>query len=805
MILYDSGVILASTRGFAELVGYSFSEMPLQGCLADLVVKDFSHLLQTKEENEIFQYLIPQTVNYVSMRFVVIPIKSHVFKFLMASSNAEEVGKWNLKQAHNFDDIKEVFAIPLLPSNPGGKRGILRLGKQRNEKNLKVRFNIVDTVHILEETDFKSGKRTAAKAKDATEIKGAKKDKNPEEIKEPSLADKSADPSVVLEFLDLKDLESSVLRDRNGSSLGTNKEESIVKRSAASVASSVQSSNASFTSSPEAQKLLTGVTSSMRSFKIAFFLTVRPIQICLVNVAMVAIIVYLKLASTIYIDTLDIKDLAIRRSLMANITSWARDLELKGLAQEFYDESSIRYLLNADISQFQSIVWHIEDKISTWDSTTQEYYNSALQPTWSLVGNSAQKTEKNLMNIMKDFISRAQAISNTSIPNIDSNNTDLYYLYRNGLSESLQAVNQSLYIFSAQQEGITNNLLLIVLMLALAAIVLLVLCFALVILPTLFYVERSNETVWKLFYLLPLDFVQEMRSRSEDRLETMHGLDPEPPSDNKKFKNLTSRKGIKVQKKWPIILSSISIYYLLSIAMFIFFYYYAYLNFGALLKNKPSIVSTACQRRFEANTAYFWLQELKYYNSSLSFLRETPVFRYNTMPALELDYSIEQLEYCEYLLIYGDLSEMGKSSLHNEYIWDSQCLSANCSLLAKGFHAGVLVYIDEVLDIRGKILAGKNPDLSGVFAKKNELIYGGQVLLDMYDVDMTTQIQVTIDTVVWVTSIYCILVTAMYFFIYIPIINSVKDEVTKVWKLGRLIPIEQRNKIMSAFKEAIKR
>ena len=43
----------------------------------------------------------------------------------------------------------------------------------------------------------------------------------------------------------------------------------------------------------------------------------------------------------------------------------------------------------------------------------------------------------------------------------------------------------------------------------------------------------------------------------------------------------------------------------------------------------------------------------------------------------------------------------------------------------------------------------------------------------------------------------------MYFLIYIPIINSVKEEVTKVWKLGRLIPIEHRNKIMAAFKEAI--
>ena len=46
------------------------------------------------------------------------------------------------------------------------------------------------------------------------------------------------------------------------------------KKSGASVASSAQRSNASFISSPEAQTLLNSVTNSMKSFKIAFCLTV---------------------------------------------------------------------------------------------------------------------------------------------------------------------------------------------------------------------------------------------------------------------------------------------------------------------------------------------------------------------------------------------------------------------------------------------------------------------------------------------------------------------------------------------------
>jgi hypothetical protein len=75
-------------------------------------------------------------------------------------------------------------------------------------------------------------------------------------------------------------------------------------------------------------------------------------------------------------------------------------------------------------------------------------------------------------------------------------------------------------------------------------------------------------------------------------------------------------------------------------------------------------------------------------------------------------------------------------------------------------------------------------------------------LFDMYEEYMTNTINYYISTVIWVTSAYCFIVTLTFFIVYIPIINSVKDEITKVWKLGRLIPIEHRNKIMNAFKQA---
>ena len=107
-----------------------------------------------------------------------------------------------------------------------------------------------------------------------------------------------------------------------------------------------------------------------------------------------------------------------------------------------------------------------------------------------------------------------------------------------------------------------------------------------------------------------------------------------------------------------------------------------------------------------------------------------------------------------------------------------------------------------MLFLESQILQGINVNLDSILSKKNELAYGEKVLFDLYDSFMTSEIQQNIQTVIWVASIYCIIVLFMYFFIYIPVVNTVKEEITKVWRLGRLIPIEHRNKIMEAFKQA---
>ena len=278
VILYDYGVILASTYGFAELVGYPCTDRSLQATLADLVVNDFSNLVVTKSVGEVFQYEVPQTFNWIAMRFVEINVKNYKFKFLMASSDKEEVAAWNgIPRTNNSNEIKEDFAIPSVYSkNIQGKQGIIEGKDIIVEKSLKVTLKDIPSVHFLQETDFEAGMCTIGKVKDITEIKGPKEKKVIEESKVTSPMCINEEPSSISELLDVKDLESHKLMEKRSDSHEINKDEIPVQKPEKNSLLSMETSNASINSSPEAQKLLTGVTKSMKSFKIAFFLTVIP-------------------------------------------------------------------------------------------------------------------------------------------------------------------------------------------------------------------------------------------------------------------------------------------------------------------------------------------------------------------------------------------------------------------------------------------------------------------------------------------------------------------------------------------------
>ena len=276
MILFESDTIIANSKGFSMLVGFGDDHASLKGYQIDAVIKGFQDFVKNENKTEVFQYINPKNFNVISLIFFDLNFKGVVFHYLIASDNPEEIFRWtNVANDDHDRDISEIKIINnTVISKLEKKKGILKLGPTV-KKNKNIKFTDEPTYFYIDECDFKPGKSLIGKVKDASVIKTKPKPKEDPLI---VTAKELDDNNKTNEIIDLKDLEVGFLRNADKQEKNNDdddeEDEFRSKKSGASVASSAQSSNASFISSPEAQTLLNSVTNSMKSFKIAFCLTV---------------------------------------------------------------------------------------------------------------------------------------------------------------------------------------------------------------------------------------------------------------------------------------------------------------------------------------------------------------------------------------------------------------------------------------------------------------------------------------------------------------------------------------------------
>ncbi|CAG9327790.1 unnamed protein product [Blepharisma stoltei] len=815
-LLYDdSNMITVNTRGMARLLGYSEEVILLNKLDANKVINNFDSLREKYPPGTIFEYMIPGIVNSLTMRFTDLKIGKVTFKMLHVTSDEDEVKSWKInKETTSFEDLRDLGVIEQTQEvKKKEKRGILKEPRQKSDKNCNVTFDISPQIFEIGETDFKAGKNVAGgKVKDATTSKQPVKLSEEKVEEDDDEEDKSSEKEETKnapipqegQIFDLKDLGGFLFNnsEKPGDaasvvSFSVIEEDITKKRSGTSIASSAVSSNASFTSSQEAQVLLTGVTSSMFRFKVAFFAT------CLiVNLAALSMMIYLEFISTKYLESVIINDLAERRTLNTYFSLDARTLHLINLGELPPSmESASRERLLTGINRYNEIIDNIKSNLKGWkDGKAKDMYQDSQIKSWELKSGVINSTDVNLMDAMRDLVSQALMLYNTPLNEIDAQNPNFFYIYRNSYGETMQGLNISIEYFIDDAEENMQKFLEVILILASCAVALMFICFFLVIIPTLRQVEKSNQTVWSLFYLLPIDLVLELKSRCEERLEQTHGIESDKKNDKNKFKSLEERSNIKATNKWKGILVRLTVYYLFSAAFFLFFYFIGYETFGNTLEIKPKINNWAGMRTSAANAAFYWLQEVKYANLSYGYKWIVPYSQYEISPDYAFIFNSELMVFSEYNLLFRHLSSLKRSSKHNNYIWDDACLSEQCITLSKGYYASLNEYYLGIRDVYWQIVEGKNTSLDSISETKEELVEIGTTLIDLYESDIKDMIKKDAYLVIWISSSYCFIVFILYFFVYVRELNKVQQQITNIWSLGRLIPIDHRNKIMRSLR-----
>lgn len=509
-ILYDTdGFIIHSTRGFPILLGYSEQAVSLKGVSGELLIPNFNKYRKTYAKGQVFDYTLPGTINKISMKFYQLTINSVTFEFLHATNNEAERESW-FNEKPDLKDFNDLIELELeSPENKEievvkyEKKGILKQPREKSNKDFNVKFDINPKVKYINETDFKPGTRIIGKEKDAAPVakpNGKDEDRDLEKGDEEEEVKAENDKHHPINFgsnvIDLRDLDLLDMNENDGRSSNRNSSVAsdlkIRKQSnGTSIASSSNSSNASFTSSAIAQMLLSGVTSSMLRFKISFFVTT-----VIVNIAILSMVIYMSITTNQFQDAVVVRDLTQRRILSSYLGIDGRNMQLIAVNQtlsETYDIVSVR--LKNHVEEYNQIINAVSEGLQDQDGSYKKLYYSGEYESFDLIDNSIVKTTVNLMDLMRKLVKEGNSLASKPQSELDSSDSAFFYVLRNGNSETLKALNDSVYMLHIEEKKTLNQVLQILLILGVFAICLLIICLVAILIPTLLSVEQSNQTV----------------------------------------------------------------------------------------------------------------------------------------------------------------------------------------------------------------------------------------------------------------------------------------------------------------------
>lgn len=371
----------------------------------------------------------------------------------------------------------------------------------KTDRIRNISFDISPVIHIVYETDFYPGskkKGSDIEERNIRELFLTEKLRINDGI---SIKNESESSEVFFssneKLLDLKDFKGVLNFDKESGQFSMVSEDlneiRNEKRKLSLSASSVTSSNASFNHSHEAKSLLFNVTRSLFKFKVSFLTT-----IIIVNIVTLVMMVVLILSAKDYFNGMIMNQLVERAKIYSYLSLDARILELTNegyLPITLENESRTR--LKENSNRLDEIILLIKRKIDDMENKdTKLMFMKAQKLDVFFINKGKVSIKKsNLLDAMSFMNIYAQSLYLESLNEITFDNPTVYFLIKNGIVSNLDSLHESNNLFIQDLENKKNHCKIVILMLGVSANFLMFLCFFIIIMPTIFSVEKSNQTV----------------------------------------------------------------------------------------------------------------------------------------------------------------------------------------------------------------------------------------------------------------------------------------------------------------------
>lgn len=436
--------------------------------------------------------------------------------------------------------------------------------------------------------------------------------------------------------------------------------------------------------------------------------------------------------------------------------------------------------------------------IQMWESSNMKNnYEKQLYNSWELQNQVIVNVMRNQFDLSSKLILESGSFAEKDYASLEPTDPSFFYIFRNAIFETTTALNETITVLTEMDELQTDEMLRIIQYLGLGVLGVLFACFCLVILPIVKGVESLNRTVWKLFFLIPLEVLSELKGKNEDRLETFHRKEltrtrPERTS----FSEMSTRLELQPLRKYPKILLRISFYYIFTLGFIVFYYYQVVAPLQTVLRATYSIHNWSSQRIFAANCAYFWLEQSQYKATGLDYYTLVP--EYQTVPGAteEIQQQLTRLSHFHRRLLYGEHIAIGMSTEHYSVLFDTEC--KDCTLTARGVHSGLISYLH---DIELHVSLGQTASLESLRDNRDRILSALTLSKSLYSAEISSTLATISLTAQILSLFYALSAAALFLGYYIPSLNAVRSEIEGIWGLSLLIPGEYKRKLLLMVKE----
>lgn len=383
---------------------------------------------------------------------------------------------------------------------------------------------------------------------------------------------------------------------------------------------------------------LNNIFISLRLYKYLFLFTVL---ISIISVGVTGIVFYVIANHSVNESVIDI--LGEKFYIITELGHDARVLDLN--ARGFIVEPNVDILLsdmaNA-INRLHSIEKKLKDKYSDWrDTSFKRMYTENVVPIYELENGVPTMKKTNLFDMTQKIIASARIVVDRGSHNM-LNDTDAYFLYRNGLGEAASATNSSILKFvEYQYEDI--DIIGIESYVCIGIVVLILIICVVIVLPKLQMIKRQTSELWRDIYKVNKAVLLECRSKLIDRLLIVHLLERDTERLDKKHGAINADRLDIPYKPWRTLIKILGIFIVITFGFILVLYFWVIDESTLLMRLRPELYEMTAGEMVSIQGVWSWMKECNLYNTSASIKFSDPVFMHNVNPYQMLEITEQRL------------------------------------------------------------------------------------------------------------------------------------------------------------------